>query len=98
MRFPNRIGRILSTRSSPSLGTVPSRGSRCVVLDAHRSALRFQTQCAQAHCSSLFTPWKQKQLRQLADRLLLFFVGLLGIEPSLHAPKACVLPVYDSPS
>jgi hypothetical protein len=24
-------------------------------------------------------------------------VGLLGIEPSLHAPEACVLPVYDSP-
>lgn len=24
-------------------------------------------------------------------------VGLLGIEPSQHAPKACVLPVYDSP-
>lgn len=23
--------------------------------------------------------------------------GLLGIEPSLHAPKACVLPVYYSP-
>src|SRR5688572_11695753 len=26
-----------------------------------------------------------------------FLVGLLGIEPSLHAPEACVLPVYDSP-
>ncbi len=25
------------------------------------------------------------------------FVGLLGIEPSLPAPKAGVLPVYDSP-
>ncbi len=25
-------------------------------------------------------------------------VGLLGIEPSLHAPKACVLPVYYSPA
>ena len=22
-------------------------------------------------------------------------VGILGIEPSLHAPEACVLPVYD---
>lgn len=27
----------------------------------------------------------------------LFSFGLLGIEPSLHAPKACVLPVYYSP-
>lgn len=26
------------------------------------------------------------------------FVGLLGIEPSLRAPKARVLPVYDSPA
>jgi hypothetical protein len=24
-------------------------------------------------------------------------IGLLGIEPSLHAPEACVLPVYYSP-
>ena len=24
-------------------------------------------------------------------------VGILGIEPSLHAPEACVLPVYDIP-
>ena len=24
-------------------------------------------------------------------------VGVLGIEPSQHAPKACVLPVYDTP-
>ena len=24
-------------------------------------------------------------------------VGVLGIEPSLHAPEACVLPVYDTP-
>ena len=24
-------------------------------------------------------------------------VGALGIEPSQHAPKACVLPVYDAP-
>ncbi len=31
-------------------------------------------------------------------RGLLLFVGLLGIEPSLHAPEACVLPVYYSPS
>lgn len=27
-----------------------------------------------------------------------YFVGLLGIEPSLRAPKARVLPVYDSPT
>ena len=27
----------------------------------------------------------------------MFSVGLLGIEPSLPAPKAGVLPVYDSP-
>lgn len=25
------------------------------------------------------------------------FVGVLGIEPSLHAPKARVLPIYDTP-
>ena len=25
-------------------------------------------------------------------------VGLLGIEPSLHPPEGCVLPVYDSPN
>ena len=25
-------------------------------------------------------------------------VGLLGIEPSLRAPEACVLPAYSSPS
>ena len=26
------------------------------------------------------------------------YVGLLGIEPSLYAPEAYVLPVYDSPN
>ncbi len=25
-------------------------------------------------------------------------VGVLGIEPSLHEPESCVLPVYDTPS
>ena len=25
------------------------------------------------------------------------FVGVLGIEPNLHGPKPCVLPVYDTP-
>jgi hypothetical protein len=25
-------------------------------------------------------------------------IGLLGIEPSLHEPESCVLPVYYSPS
>ena len=48
----------------------------------HRSALRFQTKRAQARFSSLLT----------------LFVGPLGIEPSLHAPEACVLPVYDGPN
>ena len=27
----------------------------------------------------------------------MILVGVLGIEPSRHAPKACVLPVYDTP-
>ncbi len=26
------------------------------------------------------------------------FVGLPGIEPGLHAPEACVLPAYSSPT
>lgn len=25
------------------------------------------------------------------------YVGVLGIEPSQHGPKPCVLPVYDTP-
>ena len=25
-------------------------------------------------------------------------VGVLGIEPSLHEPESCVLPVYDTPT
>ncbi len=29
--------------------------------------------------------------------LFYFMVGLLGIEPSPHAPEACILPVYYSP-
>ena len=30
--------------------------------------------------------------------MMRFFVGPLGIEPSLHAPEACVLPVYYGPA
>ena len=30
----------------------------------------------------------------VSERLL---VGVLGIEPSLHEPESCVLPVYDTP-
>lgn len=39
------------------------------------------------------TPTKNKN----AKKAFLFSVGVLGIEPSQHAPKACVLPVYDTP-
>src|SRR5438046_460927 len=30
--------------------------------------------------------------------LVVNFVGLPGIEPGLHAPEACVLPAYSSPT
>ena len=36
-------------------------------------------------------------LGQPQKAAFIFLVGLPGIEPGLHAPHACVLPVYYSP-
>ena len=46
-----------------------------------------------------YTTARQKHNRTCVTHVRNFSVrvGLLGIEPSLHAPEACVLPVYYSP-
>lgn len=40
----------------------------------------------------------QRLAKIMINEFILIFVGVLGIEPSLHAPKARVLPIYDTPS
>lgn len=51
----------------------------------------------------LSSAWKAEVIplydtRRIKFSISNYFVGLLGIEPSLHAPEACVLPAYSTPS
>ena len=46
----------------------------------------------------LSSAWKAEVMPIYDTRMyLIAVVGVLGIEPSLHPPKGCVLPVYYTP-
>lgn len=59
--------------------------------------------CASCFCGPTGSRTRDSAMRMPRNTTLLWApcslsIGLLGIEPSLHAPEACVLPVYYSPS
>src|SRR3989344_4384002 len=81
---------INKTRSSRALKNIRRRSIRLSPSDQKKSARHADTTRRSSTLAS--------HLESCAYyTLLIKVVGLPGIEPGLHAPHACVLPVYYSP-